>query len=184
MNNWYVLTGAPCSGKTTLIEMLQEKGFQTTPELARVYIDEQLAKGITLEELRQDELAFQRKILQFKIDFEKKLDPQSIIFLDRGIPDSQAYYKLCGLENDPILAEAVRNSVYKKVFLFESWPLEKDYARTETPEGQIKLYKYLQEAYQKLNIPLIKVPVVHKTDKNNLPINWREKRLSYILDNL
>ena len=66
-NNWYVLTGAPCSGKTTLIELLQEKGYQTVPELARVYIDEQLANGLTLEELRQDELAFQKKFCNLKL---------------------------------------------------------------------------------------------------------------------
>jgi len=176
MNNWYVLTGAPCSGKTTLIKLLQEKGYQTVPELARVYIDEQLAKGITLEELRQDELAFQRKILQFKVDHEKKLDPQAIIFFDRGIPDSQAYYKLCGLERDPVLDEAVKNSVYKKVFLLECFPWQTDYARTETPEEQIRLHHLLKEAYQNLNFPLIEVPALPKEEK--------AKRLNFILDNL
>jgi len=176
MNNWYVITGAPCSGKTTILELLQEKGYQTVPELARVYIDEQLAKGITLAELRQDELAFQKKILQVKIDHEKKLDPQSIIFFDRGIPDSLAYYKLFGLESDPVLDEAIRNSVYKKIFLLEYFPWQEDYARTETPEEQIRLHHLLKKTYQNLNFPLIEVPV--------LPKEEIAKRLNYILDNL
>ena len=30
--NWHVLTGAACTGKTTLINMLVEKGFQIFPE--------------------------------------------------------------------------------------------------------------------------------------------------------
>jgi predicted ATPase len=175
-NNWYVLTGAPCSGKTTLLKLLEEKGYQTVPELARVYIDKQLAKGRTLAELRQDELAFQRKILQFKIDYEKELDPKEIIFFDRGIPDSLAYYKLCGLENDPVLDEAVKNSFYKKIFLLEFFPWQNDYARTETPEEQIKLHQFLKETYQNLKCPLIEVPVVLKTEK--------DKRLNFILDNL
>ncbi|MCX6743461.1 MAG: ATP-binding protein, partial [Candidatus Parcubacteria bacterium] len=141
-----------------------------------VYIDEQLAKGIILEELRKDELAFQRKILQFKIEHEKKLDPHAIIFFDRGIPDSQAYYKLCGLESDFILDEAVRNSAYKKIFLLEYFPWQKDHARTETPEEQIRLHHLLKETYQNLNFPLIEVPV--------LPKEEIAKRLNYILDNL
>ncbi len=27
--NWHVITGAACSGKTTLIDLLADKGFQT-----------------------------------------------------------------------------------------------------------------------------------------------------------
>ena len=31
--NWHVITGAPCSGKTTLIDQLADKGFHTVPEV-------------------------------------------------------------------------------------------------------------------------------------------------------
>jgi ABC-type molybdenum transport system ATPase subunit/photorepair protein PhrA len=34
--NWHVITGALCSGKTTLIDQLTEMGFQTVPENALV----------------------------------------------------------------------------------------------------------------------------------------------------
>jgi ABC-type Fe3+/spermidine/putrescine transport system ATPase subunit len=30
--NWCVITGASCSGKTTIIKLLANKGFQTVPE--------------------------------------------------------------------------------------------------------------------------------------------------------
>ena len=36
--NWHVITGAPCSGKSTLIDQLANHGFQTVPESARLYI--------------------------------------------------------------------------------------------------------------------------------------------------
>jgi len=32
--NWHVITGAACSGKTTMIDLLTDKGFQTVPETA------------------------------------------------------------------------------------------------------------------------------------------------------
>lgn len=176
-NNWYVLTGAPCSGKTSIIKCLQQQGFQVIPELARVYIDQQLAKGIPLEELRKDELGFQKKILQLKIDTEKSLDQDQIIFFDRGIPDSAAYYKLCGLENDPDLDLAVQQCQYKKVFLLDYLDYKKDYARTESREDQIKLHYYLEEAYQALPFPLIKVPIV--PDKAE-----KAKRIEYILNEI
>lgn len=177
INNWYVLTGAPYSGKTTMLKLLEQKGYQTVPELARVHIDEQLAKGITLEELRKDELAFQKNILQFKIDYEKTLDPNKTIFFDRGIPDSQAYYELCGLDNDEFLNQAVTDSAYKKVFLCDyiAFDHKKDYARTETPQEQKKLHELLKKTYQKFDAPLIKVPVL---------LEKKAERINFILDNL
>jgi len=30
--NWHVITGAPCSGKSTLIDQLADREFQTVPE--------------------------------------------------------------------------------------------------------------------------------------------------------
>jgi predicted AAA+ superfamily ATPase len=32
--NWHVITGAPSCGKTTLINLLADKGLQTVPESA------------------------------------------------------------------------------------------------------------------------------------------------------
>jgi predicted ATPase len=175
-NNWYVLTGAPCSGKTTLINLLEKMGYQVVPELARVYIDQELANGITLAELRQDELGFQRKILQYKIDHEKTLSPETVIFFDRAIPDSEAYYKLCGVAPDETLKKALAECSYKKVFLLDFLEYQKDYARTESEDEQRKLHEYLAESYTKLNIPVIRLPGVPKAE---IP-----KRLQIILDNL
>jgi predicted ATPase len=175
-NNWYVLTGAPCSGKTTLINLLSEMGYQVVPELARVYIDQELAKGVTLAELRQDELGFQKKILQCKIDHEKTLSPEAVIFFDRAIPDSDAYYKLCGVKPDETLKKALAECSYKKVFLLDFLKYKKDYARTESEEEQRKLHEYLADSYTELNIPLIRIPEIPKTEI--------AKRLQIILDNL
>jgi len=43
--NWHVLTGAASSGKTTLINMLADKGYETVPEIARQFIDREMARG-------------------------------------------------------------------------------------------------------------------------------------------
>ena len=41
-NNWYVITGAPSSGKTTLLEYLKKKGQKVYFEWARIYIDQEM----------------------------------------------------------------------------------------------------------------------------------------------
>ena len=71
--NWTVLTGAPCSGKTTLIDLLAERGCQAIEETGRIYIDSQLAKGCTLAELRSDESVFQRSLLDVRLSVEDGL---------------------------------------------------------------------------------------------------------------
>lgn len=45
---WNVISGAPCSGKTTLIEQFESKGYRTVPETARQFIENQIARGKTL----------------------------------------------------------------------------------------------------------------------------------------
>lgn len=172
-NNWYVITGAPSSGKTTIVKLLEKKGYKVLYEVARTYIDKELAKGKTINEIRKDESAFQKNILDHKVHFESKLNPKDITFLDRAIPDSVAYYELVGVPKDKNLKNAVKKTFYKKIFLFESLDFEKDYATTESKEQIKKLVKLLEKAYNSLSFPIIKVP------KMSI-----EKRLEFILDNL
>lgn len=173
-NNWYVITGAPYAGKTTVLELLGKKGHRVIYEAARIYIDEEMGKGRTLEQIRQDELLFQEKVLKFKIELERALVNEEMIFFDRAIPDSEAYYSICGVTNDDYLKQALNSCSYKKVFLFDYLPYKKDYARTESQEQQIKIHELLEETYQKIKAPLIKVPVLKTI----------EERLNIVLNNL
>ena len=172
-NNWYVITGAPSSGKTTIIGLLKEKGFNVMHEMARIYIDQEMQKGKTKKEIRKDEAEFQRKILDLKINCEKKLSKNEMVFLDRGIPDTDAYNRLYGISNDNHLEEAMKKSSYKKVFLLDLLDYKEDYARVETREQQKQLHGLLEESYGKINANIIKVPVIPPAE-----------RVGFILKNL
>lgn len=167
VNNWIVITGAPSSGKTTVLKELEKLGYKVYEEWARVYIDSEMKSGKTLKEIRHDELEFQKKILQLKIDFEKTLNSESTLFLDRGIPDSIAYMKLCGYGKDPILKKAAKNCSYKKVFLMELIKYESDYARTESQEEAMILDRLLEDAYKELGMDVIRVPKMSVEDRLN-----------------
>lgn len=173
VNNWYVLTGAPSSGKTTTLKALEKKGYKVFYEWARVYIDEEMKKGRTLKEIRKDELAFQRKILKLKVDFEKKLSKKKLVFMERGIPDSTAYMEMCGTKNDNYLIKALKKCNYKKIFLLELLKYELDYARTESQEEAQLLEKLLEKSYTDLGIKVIRVPKMSVS-----------KRVKFIIDNL
>lgn len=172
-NKWYVITGAPHSGKTTLVEALKSRGYTVMFEVAREYIDEEMKKGRTLEEIRKNELEFQRKVLAIKIDNEKKASQEEMIFWDRGIPDSVAYYEMLGAGDDFFLQEATKKSFYKKVFLLQPLPYKKDYARTEDEKQQQDIHELLKKAY-----------VAHGYDVVEIQGDTPEERLDNVLKNL
>ena len=172
-NNWYVVTGGPSTGKSTLLEDLEKRGYKTIPEAARVFIDQEIAKGLTIQEIRSDEQSFQEKVLEMKMETEKGLNLEETIFLDRGIPDSESYMLLHNFPIDENLKEAIQNCFYKKVFLLDPLDYEVDYARTETEDERKKLQKLLREAYEKLGFQVVVVPVM-----------GREQRAEFVLNNL
>jgi predicted ATPase len=43
--NWYVITGAPCSGKTSVIRELEKRGYRVVHEVARAYIEGKRAEN-------------------------------------------------------------------------------------------------------------------------------------------
>lgn len=157
--NWYVITGGPSSGKTTVLEELAKLGYVIYPEAARVFIDEEMAKGKSLKEIRGNEDEFQRKVLKTKIEVEKAAPQDKIVFFDRAIPDSIAYYQICGLNPEEVL-KFCQKKVYRKIFLFEQLPFDQDYARVEDEETIKKLNQLLKESYENLGYQVIDIPAV------------------------
>lgn len=158
--NWYVITGGPSSGKTTTVNLLKERGYTTTIEHARHYIDTQRVTGKSVEEIRTNQAAFQRGVLKMQLEQEKALDPQATVFLDRALPDELAYYRFLDLPVDAELTEALASASYKKVFILDPLPLAPDYARTEDADAQQQIHHLLLETYASLGFPIVHVPVL------------------------
>lgn len=161
MNNWFVVTGAPSSGKTTVLLELEKQGHSWIPEAARTFIDSEIAKGKTIKQIRADEILFQKKVFQMKEKIEKKLIVEKTTFFDRAIPDTIAYMLFNKYKSiDPYIVKGTQQSKYKKVFLFERLPFEQDYARTEDTSQLYRLELLLELVYKKLNMPVVRVPVL------------------------
>jgi predicted ATPase len=171
--NWYVITGGPSSGKTTTVNLLKARGYKTTIEHARHYLDTQRINGKTVAEIRKNQAEFQLGILQMQLEQEKEIAPNDVVFLDRAIPDALAYYHFLNLPEDEKLTEALRIVSYKKVFILDPLPLVKDYARTEDEAAQKKIHELLIEVYESLPFPIVYVPVLQP-----------EERIDFILKNL
>ena len=162
--NWIAITGAPSSGKTSVLNVLAQKGHRICHEAARELIEEKMKAGKTLKEVRRDEASLQREILKVKMEWSRGFDPQETVFFDRGIPDSLSYYRAAGLNPDEIMAEALEFR-YKHVFFFAPLPVVHDGVRTESAAAAQELEKLLMEDYRRLGYDPVTVPVIPVNDR-------------------
>ena len=165
-NKWYVITGGPSVGKSTLLAELDKLGHQTLPEAARVIIDDALAAGRTLSDVRGNERRFQLDVLEHKIKTEAAHPKDLLTFFDRGMHDTLAYLRLHGFDIDQTVNSAMEKARYNCVFLLK--PLEQfhqDYARTESVEEALRLNELLRQAYQEHGMEPIDVPVLPPAER-------------------
>lgn len=87
-----MITGAPSCGKTTLIDLLAKRGYQSVPEVARQFMDAEMARGRSIEEIHRDGAALQRQIFDLQLRMEAGLEAAQVFFLDGGLPSSLAWF--------------------------------------------------------------------------------------------
>jgi len=161
--NWHVITGAVSSGKTTLIDQLADKGFQTAPEAGRQYIEREMATGRTIAEIRGNE-ADSRCIADRQLRIEHGLQALDVVFLDRAFPDSLAFYRFDGLNPNKILAECFQHR-YASIFILDRLPVHQDGLRIEDDAAARFLDEWLARDYSALGYSFVRVPVLSIEDR-------------------
>ena len=169
---WHVITGASCSGKSTLIDQLAQKGFKTLPEAARLYFEREFAAGRTIGEIREDTAAMTHTIWDLWLEMIAELNPSETIFHDRGLPDAPAFFRLAGMDPNDAVPDCL-DYHYKSVFVLDRLPYQKDDVRAGDDEIAEYFESWLLRDYSALGYEIIRVPV--------LP---REERLEFVLDKL
>jgi predicted ATPase len=156
--NWHVITGGACCGKTTLIDLLAERGFQTLPEIPRQYIEREVAKGRTLDELFAS-VADERAITDWQRRAEHGLRPADVVFLDRALPDFLWPWRLHGLDPNELLAACLHHR-YASVYILDLLPLELDGARIPDDTFTVVFDEWLVHDYSALGYRVVRVPVL------------------------
>ena len=171
-----VITGGPGTGKTTLINDLEKKGYTCLHEVSRQVIKKAQAEGI--EQLfLTDPVLFSKRLLdgrlqQFK---EAKEHQQEYLFYDRGLPDVTAYMDYFKTTYSETFTNSCIENQYDAVFLLPPWKkiYKQDNERYESFEEAEKIHDALFKSYKNYGY---KVQLV--------PIGSVEERIAYILENL
>ena len=155
----FVITGAPGTGKTSIINHLKTKGYNCIDEISREIISEQIA--INGEALPWKNLsAFSERVFNLR---ESQLlnSKNTLLFFDRGTVDVYAYMKVDNLEIPKHLEDSIKKNRYnKKVFYTPIWEqiYVNDKERKENIEQAKQIEKEILSSYTFYNYQLIKVP--------------------------
>jgi len=161
---WHVITGSICCGKTTLINRLAALGYRTAPEVARGYVERELARGRALEEIRGDTAAFCRKVKDLTLDFEPGLPAEEPIFFDRALPDCLSFYRFAGLDPNEMVHQCFRNR-YATVFHLARFAYEEDGVRIEGDVASEFLDEWVIRDYEALGYTVVRVPDIPTDDR-------------------
>ena len=156
-DHFFVVTGGPGAGKTSLIAELVHRGLHTIPESGRAIIREEMASGGDALPW-VDRMAYAERMLERDLRAYRAAQALSgpVIF-DRGIPDIMGYLTLCGLPVPPcVAATASANRYNASVFLAPYWNeiFKQDNERTQNRTEAEATCAVMRETYTALGYQL------------------------------
>jgi len=162
MDNYFIITGAPGSGKTAILSALAQQGFSIVLETAREILEEQRAiEGDGVYD--RNPALFKELLLSRAISYYKAHQyDNNLVFFDRGIPDIIAYADCFDLPRGAEIKASEKFRYNNKVFFAPSWKA----IYTNDEERRISFIDAkqfgdnLKQIYESLGYELIEIPCV------------------------
>lgn len=171
-----VISGGPGSGKSTLIDALEQRGFARTVEAGRAIIQDQVAiSGTALP--WENRVLFAELMLSWEMRSHRLAQCHSgPVFFDRGVPDVIGYLSLCSLPVPSHMEAAAQQIRYNKtVFLAPPWPeiFGQDAERKQDFDEAVRTFAAMETTYRRFGYEIALLP---KTSV--------EERVEFILEKL
>lgn len=167
-----IITGAPGTGKSSVIGNLRDTGYHVFDEVAREIIKIEMKKGSShLPWL--DMTNFSKKVIEGQKNQYRSA--QKLSFFDRGIPDILAYLRYGKLPLFKGLQEALDTFQYfKYVFILPPWKeiYVNDKERKETFEESVLIHNHLKKTYESLGYNIVEVPKTEVSERVKFITNY------------
>jgi predicted ATPase len=162
-HRFFVVTGGPGAGKTSLVDALGAAGFRRSVEVGRAIIQDQVATGGRALPW-DDRLLFAELMLSWELRSwrEAQLEPGIAIF-DRGVPDILGYLRLIGEAPPRHVVEAAEAFRYNaRVFIAPPWReiFTQDTERKQDFAEAVRTHEALARAYVDCGYELVELPRV------------------------
>ncbi|KVD77524.1 ATPase [Burkholderia sp. ABCPW 14] len=158
---FFVITGGPGSGKSTLIDALEARGYARSHEAGRGVIQDQMAIGGHALPWR-DPAAFAELMLSWEMRSHRLArGARGPVFFDRGVPDVIGYLHLSALPVPAHLATAADRFRYRRdVFIAPPWPeiYAQDVERKQDYAEAVRTYHAMVDTYAACGYRLIELP--------------------------
>ena len=169
-NNFFVITGGPSSGKTTVAQALQQEGYAYVEEVARDLLKEKGAAGVDIALYRNTpefvEIEFERSLNNYMQAQEKY--PDAITFFDRGIVDVLMYARFRHIPISDYMHQTALTHRYNKiVFIAPPWRAiyRLDKERIEPYEEAVRIFHMNELVYQEYGYTLVELPLTTIEDR-------------------
>ena len=163
MNDFVVVTGGPGSGKSTLIDLLETRGYARSQEAGRGVIRDQVEIGGTALPW-QDRRLFAELMLSWELrSYRLAAAAGTTVLFDRGVPDVIGYLRVEGLPVPEHVHRAAREFRYRdEVFIAPPWPeiYARDAERKQSLDEAERTYHAMVEAYTECGYDLVALPRV------------------------
>lgn len=167
-----VITGAPGTGKSTVLNLLAEKGFLVIPEMARKLIAEQQAIADSEMLPWLDHPSFGLELFKRQVE-QYHLAKSKITFYDRGILDNLAYMHRDGCANKELEVKSKDYPYYKSVFLAPPWEeiYSNDAERWEDLDLMRDIDRALRYMYEREGYDVISLPKAEPLSRMDFILN-------------
>ncbi|HIE74221.1 MAG TPA: ATP-binding protein [Flavobacteriales bacterium] len=167
MDKKILITGAPGTGKTSIINQLKKLGYSCSMEISRKIITEQIASDGEILPWKNLE-AFSQRVFSLRKAQYINAPSDTMHFFDRGIIDVIAYMKVDNLTISENYKEDCEKYKYNTtVFYTPIWEeiYKNDTQRKEDMESAITIEKVLITTYKSFGYTLIEIPKLTTSER-------------------
>lgn len=175
-DRFFVLTGGPGSGKSSLIDALERLGYPRTLEAGRGIIQDQVDIGGPALPWA-DRALFAELMLSWEMRcYRLAQEHPGVVFFDRGVLDVAGYLRLSNLPVPQHVVKAAEEFRYnRRVFVAPPWKeiFHTDQERKQDFDEAVRTCDALTTTYREFGYELVELPRVSV-----------EERVRFVLSNI